>query len=145
MKDKLQNLALIILLVIALGGAFYIVHYFQNISVGKEAVETMYTFNNYSDLKYMNMPKLKKITTDKVYNQLSYDNFGNAINNYLQFVNKPTGVKIISSKHGCVTFEFINQYVPENVEHQFVYTTNIFGNINSAKEITKDALCTSNS
>lgn len=111
-------------------GSFVVVQHYRKEQIGVEAVEYMYNFYNYRELREINMPELQKITTSSVYNDVSFDNLSTALINYLQFQDKPVQVKIIKVTDDYVKYSLISDSVSSSKTFIMFYDTNWLGQIN---------------
>lgn len=100
----------------------------DKIQIGCNAVKYLYQFNKVENLD-SNMKKLKKITTDSVYNQLTVDNEERTLNTYLKFKGESTDVNIIKATDSYILYSLDNTSVEPDRIFIFMY------NVNSDKKI----------
>lgn len=101
--------------------------------IGVKAVTYLYQFNQVEDLDN-NMEKLKTITTDEVFNQLTVDNEERTLNTYLKFKGKSTDVEIIKSTETYVLYSLDTEYVDSNRVFIFMFDVNNEGKLSYVRE-----------
>lgn len=142
----LRIIVITLIIILIIGFSYIPIH--KNISKRniKYLITNMFQFNNYSDLNNLNMPKIKKITTESVYNQLKIEgNLDRAINAYLQFRDKPCSVKILTVTNNYIIYTLNNQFISDQNKYITFYKTNFFGDISEIKECQiRDAFTTNN-
>lgn len=123
------------LLVIAL--AIILLAQFQkwnSSKVGVSAVNLLYKFHDYTELD-SNMAELRKIVTSSVYDELTIDNEGRLLNTYLKFKGNACIPHVIASTSDYVLYILETQSIEETRLFLFIYSTNLFGKIDSVREV----------
>lgn len=136
--SKLKNL--IVILIIAVITVIILLVYsdegnrqFKE-NVGVQAVRYLYQFDNLTQLN-ANSSKLKNITTDDVYEQLTIDNTDRCLNTYLKFKGVKTGVNIIKATDTYVLYSLDNENISSNRIFMFTYSVNNKGKIEYVREM----------
>lgn len=101
--------------------------------IAVDAVNDMFTFENYETLHDNNMTSLRSITTQKVYNEVTFTNLQTALNSYLPFFGHATRAQILAVSDTCVTFRVINPSVKLNTLYTMYYKVNFWGQIDFLK------------
>ena len=86
--------------------------------IGIKAVKYMYQFTTIAELD-ANMEGLKLITSDEVYNYLTFDRTDKALNVYLKFHNKPVFVNIEDTGPGFVIYTLNTESI--SADRRFVF------------------------
>lgn len=142
----LRIIVVILLMLLAIGFAYIPLHKNVSKNNAKALITEMFQFNNYTDLNTLNMPKIKKLTTESVYNSIKLQgNLDRGIGAYLQFRDKPCSVKIITVTDNYIIYSLDNQFVSDQNKYITFYKTNFFGKISDIKECQiRDAFTTTN-
>ena len=101
--------------------------------VAVNAVNDMFTFKNYEVLHDVNMPALQEITTQQVYDEVTFTNLQTALNAYLPFFGHATQAQILSVSDTSVTFRIINPSTSLEELYTMYYKTNFWGEIDFLK------------
>lgn len=102
--------------------------------VGVQAVGYLYNFSNLEELD-RNMEKLRKITTEEVYEQLTIDNTNRALSTYLKFKGKPSYVTIDDQTNSYVSYHLKTAEVASSRKFIFMYNVNSSGLIDKVREV----------
>lgn len=102
--------------------------------VGVQAVEALYQFNTLEQLE-SNLPKLKSLTTEEIYNRIAVTNSDKALNVYLKFKKNPVKVEILDKKPGYVLYTLDTGSLSSGRIFLFSYELNWKGEICSVREM----------
>lgn len=102
--------------------------------VGISAINLLYKFHDYTELD-SNMAELRKIVTSSVYDELTIDNEGRLLNTYLKFKGNACIPHVIASTSDYVLYTLETQSIEETRLFLFIYSTNLFGKIDSVREV----------
>lgn len=100
---------------------------------GLLAVKYLYNFSGLGELD-SNKNKLKEITTEEVYNQLTLDNTDRALNVYLKFKNKPTKVVPDQFSEDYIIYSLETESIESYRKFAFFYHVNSDGKIDQVRE-----------
>lgn len=103
-------------------------------NIGELAVNYLYNFSTIAELD-ANMDKLKQITTEQVYAQLTVDNVDRALSTYLKFKNEPSYVKVSKATQNYVSYSLQTKNIASTRKFIFLYETNQKGKISSVREV----------
>lgn len=104
------------------------------VDTGVDAVKYLYNFDNVQQLD-SNMVKLKEITTEGVFEQLTIDNTNRTLNTYLKFKGEPTKVNVIEATDTFVLYSLDTKYVDSKRIFMFIYNVNDNGKIEYVREM----------
>lgn len=105
----------------------------QKKELGIQAVELMYQFTEVQQIQ-LNMIKLKAITTEAVFNQLTVDNEDRALYTYVQFAGDATSVNIIKATSSYVLYSVNNVNIDEQRRFIFMFECDGSGKISYVRE-----------
>ena len=129
-----KSVIIVVIAMVMLVAAFFIYQRMRSKDIGLEAVNDMYTFENYDSLYQNNMGKLKDITTPEVYKQLTVDNLDRALTTYLKFKDMAVTVKPIKVTSSYIIYSLETKSITPTRKFCFFYHTNLFGKIDSVYE-----------
>lgn len=131
------NIVQITILGVLIIGAVYIIwsvsNKADNVEIGMKAVRYMYHFQSLKELDD-NMDRLKKITSDEVYEKLTIDNTDRTLRVYLKFRNKPVIVNVEKATENYVIYSLISENISANRKFVFFFETNREGTIVDVRE-----------
>ena len=133
-KLKYKSILIVVLVIILLISSFFIFQRFRRKTIGLEAVNDMYTFQNYDSLYQNNMGKLKEITTPEIYKQLTATNVDRALTTYLKFQNTTVTVEPIKVTDSYIIYSLKTTAITPTRKFCFYYHTNLFGKIDEVYE-----------
>lgn len=101
--------------------------------IGITAVKELYQFEKTEDLDG-NMERLKRITTDSVFSQLTVDNEERTLNTYLKFKGKTTSINVIKSTDNYVLYSLDTEFISPDRVFIFMFNVNRDGKIDYVRE-----------
>ena len=98
-----------------------------------EVVHDLYQFSKVEDLD-KNMLKIKNLTTQSVYNQLTVDNEERTLNTYLKFKGDATSVNVIKATSSYILYTLTNKNISKDRVFIFMYDCNSKGKLSNVRE-----------
>lgn len=105
----------------------------KKIEVGKQAVLAMYNYSDSSQLD-LQMKLLKRITTEEVFNQLTFDNTEKSLRTYLSFRESAVSVVFLKCTDTYILYSLNADTIVSSREFIFLYDVSHEGTISYAKE-----------
>ena len=92
------------------------------LSIGRQVLQLMYTFEEPSDLAEQ-YAKLKGLLTEEAWDTLNIDNELRVVNTYYKFGAKSSKVKIVYETSGLILYTLENENIDPNRLWAFYYDT----------------------
>ena len=98
-----------------------------------EVVQDLYQFSKVEDLDN-NMLKIRNLTTQSVYNQLTVDNEERTLNTYLKFKGDATSVNVVKATSSYILYTLTNKNIDKDRVFIFMYDCNSKGKLSNVRE-----------
>ena len=98
-----------------------------------EVVQDLYQFSKVEDLD-KNMLKIRNLTTQSVYNQLTVDNEERTLNTYLKFKGDATSVNVVKATSSYILYTLTNKNIDKDRVFIFMYDCNSKGKLSNVRE-----------
>ena len=127
-------LVLVILGALATWLGFLYLKSLEDVKIGEKAVKLMYDFDSYDEVYQDHMTKLKEITTDEIYNNITVTNVDRALTTYLKFKGHSSRVKILQKTNSYIMYYLDTESITQTRKFVMYYHINIWGKIDSMQE-----------
>ena len=133
---KLIAIIMCIVLVVCSFLFFYRKYYSDSLKtqLGTKAVMLLYNFHDLYELSD-NMTELKSITTEDVYNDISFDTEERTLNTYLKFKGNSTAVNVLEAKPNYILYTLTSDSIDANRKFIFLFSVNSKGKISYVREM----------
>ena len=81
-----------------------------------------------------NMLKIRNLTTQSVYNQLTVDNEERTLNTYLKFKGDATSVNVVKATSSYILYTLTNKNIDKDRVFIFMYDCNSKGKLSNVRE-----------
>ena len=128
-------IAIIIIVMVSMVSCFAVTLNIKRIEAKRtqtavEVVQDLYQFSKVEDLD-KNMLKIRNLTTQSVYNQLTVDNEERTLNTYLKFKGDATSVNVVKATS---SYTLTNKNIDKDRVFIFMYDCNSKGKLSNVRE-----------
>ena len=131
-------IAIIIIVMVSMVSCFAVTLNIKRIEAKRtqtaiEVVQDLYQFSKVEDLDN-NMLKIRNLTTQSVYNQLTVDNEERTLNTYLKFKGDATSVNVVKATSSYILYTLTNKNIDKDRVFIFMYDCNSKGKLSNVRE-----------
>ena len=106
----------------------------EDVKTGEKAVKLMYDFGSYDEVYQEHMTKLKELTTDDIYTNITVTNVDRALTTYLKFKGHSSKVKILQKTDSYIMYYLDTESITQTRKFVMYYHVNMWGKIDDIQE-----------